>query len=239
MAEVDLLVVLPPEPSVLNLTAEEFWAILRDEVRPSHLVEGGSFNFGKDRGGTIEKLQEWTATTSVKLTVIDPVQVALLDLSIVSISSSIIRWLLGHGRVRDSAICLGRAYELAGEVVRGKQRGRGIGVPTANLDCGEQLIPADGVYTGRCRLGDRAYVAAVSIGTMPTFGKNQRQVEAHLIGFEGDLYGRWLAVELTDWVREQRKFAGIESLKAQLARDIAISQERRELDPSRAFATVL
>src|SRR5687768_11069007 len=160
---VDDLVELPPTSEVLDLTAQAFWSILRDHVRPSHVVEGYTFNFGKGRGGTIDKLRAWAGASDVKLHVIEPVSVPLLDLSVVPVSSSLIRWLLANGRVRDAAICLGRCHTLRGEVVKGHQRGRGIGVPTANLDVKDQLIPCDGVYVGRSTMDGKNYAAAVSI----------------------------------------------------------------------------
>src|SRR5688500_9885796 len=101
---VDLLVTLPPAPEVLELTAERFWEVLRDEVRPAHLVEGHSFNFGKGRKGSAQKLVEWSAGTGVKVHVVGPVSVPLLDMTVVPVSSSLIRWLLLHGRARDAAI---------------------------------------------------------------------------------------------------------------------------------------
>jgi riboflavin kinase/FMN adenylyltransferase len=229
-------VVLPPTPEVLNLSAEAFWHIVRDEVRPRHMIEGRSFNFGKGRGGNIQRLREWAAQSDVELHVLEPVETTLLDLNIVEVNSSLIRWLLALGRVRDAAICLGRPYLLRGEVVAGHRRGREIGVPTANLKCEDQLVPLDGVYAGRCRIDGTAYAAAVSIGTMPTFGENARQIEAHILGFAGDLYGRDLEVEMTDWIREQRRYPSIEPLKVQIARDIAISRQRREFDPARPIA---
>jgi riboflavin kinase/FMN adenylyltransferase len=235
---VDEYVVLPPTPDVLNLTAEQFWQILRDEARPAHLVEGESFNFGKGRGGSIDRLREWTAGSPVRLHVVPPVTVPLLDLQIVPVSSSLVRWLVAHGRARDAAICLGRPYELVGPVVKGHQRGKAIGMPTANVDCQDQLVPADGVYAGRCDVGGRAYPAALSVGTMPTFGPNARQVEAHLVGFDGDLYGQTLRVEVLDWLREQRKFKGIDALKAQLAQDIRDVVARSKLDPQTPVASV-
>jgi len=116
--------------------------------------------------GTIEKLKEWSAQSPVKLHIVEGVEATLLDLSIVSVSSSLIRWLISYGRARDAAICLGRPYELEGKVIEGHKRGQKIGVPTANLDCGDQLIPADGVYAGRCTYLGRTYSAAISIGTL-------------------------------------------------------------------------
>lgn len=237
-AGVDYLVELPPTRDVLDVTAERFWEILRDGTRPSHIIEGETFNFGRDRGGTIERLREWTAASSVQLHVIDPVQTALLDLQVVPINSSLIRWLIAAGRVRDAAVCLGRPYTLRAPVVEGFKRGRTIGVPTANLRVTEQLIPAEGVYAGRCTVDGVTYPAAVSIGTMPTFGENPPQVEAHLVGFTGDLYGRTLDLQLIDWLRDQRKFPGVDALKAQLTRDIANAEELARVRTVQPIATL-
>ncbi|HEX4056275.1 MAG TPA: riboflavin biosynthesis protein RibF [Tepidisphaeraceae bacterium] len=220
-AGADWLVVLPPEKQVLHLTAEDFWMILRDRVGAADLVEGASFRFGKAAQGTIAKLRDWCAKSQVLLHVVESVQVPLLDLQITPVSSSVIRFLLAYGRVRDASICLGRPYALSGVVCKGLSRGKSLGFPTANLRCDDQLIPADAVYAGRCTVEGKTYPAAVSIGTMPTFGENARQIEAHLIGFEGDLYGVTLAVELLNWLREQRAYNGIEPLKAQIHEDIA------------------
>ena len=234
---VDALVNLPPAPEVLGLTAEQFWELLRDRVRPSHLVEGSTFLFGKDRRGTVQRLAEWTKESSVRLHLIEPVSVPLLDMTVAPVSSSLVRWLLFNGRVRDAAICLGRPYALQGPVVKGYQRGRTIGMPTANVDCGEQLVPDDGVYAARCTVGGRTYPTALSIGTMPTFGNDlKRQVEAHLIGFDGDLYGQVLRVELIDWLRGQKKFAGVEALKDQMRRDLDETVSRQGMDPARPVA---
>lgn len=237
-AGVDHVAILPPTSDILNLTAEAFWQILRDDVQPAHIIEGETFNFGKNRGGNIDRLREWSSTSAVRLHIIDAVEVPLLDLKVPAISSSLIRWLVVCGRVRDAAICLGKPYTLQGLVVKGFQRGRTIGVPTANLDCGEQLLPAEGVYVGRCRVDGVEYPAAVSIGRLPTFDEDELQIEAHLIGYGGDLYGRTLRVELIDWIRDQVKFRGIEGLKLQLARDIEWTKKRSSLDASRPIAMV-
>jgi riboflavin kinase/FMN adenylyltransferase len=234
---VDVLVNLPPSREVLGLSAEQFWDILRTRVRPSHLVEGNTFNFGRDRGGNVQRLAGWCAEAGVQLHVVEPVSVPLLDLQVAPVSSSLVRWLLFNGRVRDAAICLGRPYLLSGTVVKGYQRGRTIGVPTANLDCGEQMVPDDGVYAARCAVAGRTYPTALSVGAMPTFGADlKRQVEAHLIGFDGDLYGQSIQVELVDWLRGQKTFAGVDALKAQMRRDLADTVERHALDPARPIA---
>jgi riboflavin kinase / FMN adenylyltransferase len=214
------LVILPPEKQVLDLSAEDFWTILHERVAVSDLVEGASFRFGRGARGSVKMLADWSSQTDLKLHVVDSVQVPLLDLQITPVSSSVIRFLLAYGRVRDAAICLGRPYVLSGPVQKGFSRGKSLGTPTANLLCDGQLIPADGVYAGRCTLDKKQYPAAVSIGTMPTFGDNARQIEAHLIGFDGDLYGKTISVELLDWLRDQRTYPGVEPLKVQISKDI-------------------
>ena len=234
---VDDLVVLPPTPDVLETTAEAFWQILLRDARVAHLVEGDSFTFGKGRGGTVERLRAWSAGTRVGVHVVPQVMVPLLDLQVAPVSSSLVRFLLSTGRVRDAAICLGRPYALEGPVVKGHQRGRTIGVPTANLDCGPQLVPADGVYAARCAIAGTTYPVALSIGTMPTFGENHRQVEGFVVGFSGDLYGQALRFEVLDWVREQWKLPGLDALKAQIARDVEVVVRTVEtLDPARPIA---
>ncbi len=232
-AGADHLVELPPTPEVLDLTAEQFWQLLRDDVKPAHLIEGSSFSFGKGRGGSVETLAAWCDGTGVQLHVAEAVSVVLLNLSIVPASSSIIRWLLLNGRARDAAICLGRGYLLEGEVIGGHQRGRAMGVPTANLRIDEQLVPAEGVYGGRARVDGVTYPAAISIGTLPTFEGDARQIEAHLIGFTGDLYGRVLSVEVMDWLREQRKFPSVESLVAAIKDDLDETRLRTGRHPER------
>jgi len=229
-------IVLAPEPAVLNLSAEDFWAIIRDEARPLNLIEGPEFNFGKDRRGNVQKLAEWAKGTSVQFERVAPESCVLLDMSMVRVSSTIIRWLISNGRMRDAAICLGRPYALRGEVIKGFGRGRTIGVPTANLDCARQCIPADGVYAGRCRVGMQNYAAAVSIGDMPTFDGKKRQIEAHLLDFDGDLYGNMLELELVDWLREQRKFSGSQTLRIAMEEDFAQTRRRTAMDPSLPIA---
>ncbi len=237
-AGVDTLVLLPPTREVLGLTAEEFWKMIVTDVRPAHLIEGESFTFGKGRGGNMDALRSWAQGSSVQLHVAPPVQAVLLNCSIVTVSSSLIRWLLGLGRVREAAICLGRPYQLRGEVVAGHQRGRTIGTPTANLKVTEQLVPADGVYAGRAVVDGTDYPAAISVGTLPTFDGNTRQIEAHLLGFSGDLYGRELHLDCTDWLREQRKYSSVDALREQIGKDLQSVRARGALVPSRQIGTL-
>ena len=147
----------------------------------------------------------------------------MADQQIVPVSSSLIRRLIAAGRVRDAATLLGRPYELCCEVGRGDQRGRDLDMPTANLDAGDYLLPADGIYAGLGTAPDgKTYPAAISVGDKPTFEEGMRTCEAHLIGFEGpiDDYGWALTLRFTDWIRDQIAFDGVEGLMEQMQRDL-------------------
>lgn len=238
-AGVDAVLVLKPEPEVLGMSAQAFWMTLREQLQPKHLIEGQTFHFGKSAAGTVQALAEWTAGTSVTLHVVPLVMAALLNMETCRVSSSLARFLIANGRVRDAALCLGQPFCLSGTVVEGYRRGRTIDVPTANLDVGGQIIPADGVYTARCTIAGRTYPTPVSIGGTPTFeGPHRRQIEAHLIGFDGDLYGQTIDIEMIDWLRDQRKFLSVAALKHQLAEDFRQVETRSRMNPAQATAGV-
>jgi riboflavin kinase / FMN adenylyltransferase len=137
------------------------------------------------------------------------------------ISSTRIRALITHGRVAEAAGLLGRAYVLRGEVVVGDRRGRTIGFPTANvLPDVEAVVPAYGVYAGFVLVGDQNFAACTNVGVAPTFARAESRVEAYLIDFDGDLYGRVVDVGFTRRIRGEKKFSGIDELKAQIQRDV-------------------
>lgn len=240
-AGVHEVVILPPTPDVLGLTAEDFWAILRDESKISALVEGDNFAFGKARGGNIQSLTQWSHRDNLRLMVVDSVKVPLSDMLLAPVSSSLVRWLLHHGRVRDAHACLGRPYCLTSMVEAGNQRGRLLGFPTANLANVDQMLPGDGVYAAWVKTSANQiensgrFISAVSIGRNPTFNGQQRLVEAHLIGFEGNLYGQSLEVEFVDWIRAQEKFSGVEALKAQLHRDLVEVKLRCQMSQAKTW----
>ena len=220
----DEVVALNPTPQFLNQQPEEFLTAVIDPYRPSVIVEGPDFHFGRGRAGSVRTLRQLEGKHGYRTIVIDPVEVALADQSLVRVSSTMVRWLVERGRMRDVALLLGRPYELIGPVVVGDRRGREIGVPTANLDHVDHLLPGDGIYTGLARLPDgRTFPAAISCGTKPTFGRHPRLCEAHLIGYKGSLedYGWTLRLQITDWLRDQVRFAEVGLLKEQMKRDIA------------------
>jgi riboflavin kinase / FMN adenylyltransferase len=137
------------------------------------------------------------------------------------ISSTRIRALVSGGEVTEAAGLLGRPYVLRGEVVVGDKRGRSIGFPTANvLPDTDAVIPARGVYAGFVRFGEREYAACTNVGVAPTFGRTESWVEAYLLDFEGDLYGRVVDVSFVKRIREERRFSGVDELTRQIRRDV-------------------
>ncbi len=224
-AGADEVVYLEATRALLGLSAEAFVEMLVERFAPRAIVEGPDFRFGKGRRGDhalLNHLGSEHGFDAVRL----PRETAVLhNRQVVPVSSSLVRWLIGRGRVEDAQRCLGRPFAVSGEVVKGEQRGRTIGVPTANLAPAAlegRIIPTDGVYACEAELDDgRAFPAAVSVGTKPTFGQQQLTVEAHLVDFEGDLYGRPLTLRFARWLRDQYPFPGLESLRRQLRQDIA------------------
>lgn len=242
-AGADVVEQLDPTPELLSLDPESFVRSKIDRCRlarnHSWFVEGTDFHFGKGRAGTIATLQSLGPALGFGVEVVPPVEAALSDHLIVRASSSLVRWLVSQGRVRDASIVLGRPYEIRGLVTRGDQRGRTIGFPTANIATGH-LLPADGVYAGLATLHDGATLpAAVNIGTRPTFSGADRRLEAHLMLPAG---GAWapptshpdydwpISLRLVSWVRDQVRFDSAARLTDQLARDC--DRARAALAPS-------
>jgi riboflavin kinase/FMN adenylyltransferase len=237
-AGVDLAVVARSEPELLGLEAEVFIRrVIWDRFHPTHVVEGPSFGFGRGRRGTPQMLERAGVEFGFEVHILGSVTLELTEGETLLVSSSLIRKLLEDGDVRRAALCLGRPYALSGEVVHGDGRGATIGFPTANVAVADQLIPADGVYAGRTIVDDHPFLSGISIGHTPTFGGTQRQIETHLLGFDGWLYGRRVRVEFERHLRLQRKFPSAAALAEQVTADIA--EVRRCLQDAPADTTTV
>ncbi|MEI8226833.1 MAG: riboflavin biosynthesis protein RibF [Planctomycetota bacterium] len=215
---VDAVLVQPTDRQLVALEAEDFYHdILRGRLRAAALVEGLDFHFGARRRGDVALLGRLCAAERVFLEVVEPV---LHDDE--SVSSSRLRRLIGAGRVREANTLLTAAYRATGTVIEGARRGQTIGFPTANLGGIATLLPVAGVYAAQAVAdGDgTAWPAAVHIGPNISFGETAISVEAHLIGYAGNLYGRTLHVDFLDRLRDTRRFATVDELKAQLSIDV-------------------
>ncbi len=217
-----ITVVARSEPALLGLEAERFVEeIIVGKFRPTHVVEGSSFGFGRGRRGSPELLVRLGESFEFHTHIVDPVTLQIEPDRTVMVSSSLVRRLLLEGKVGRAALCLGRPYTLYGTVVQGRRRGRRLGFPTANLAVKGQLIPADGVYSGAALVDERSHPCALSIGVTPTFGGGERQVEAHLLDFDGDLQGRRVGVAIYEWIRGQQSFSSPDQLAKQIRQDVA------------------
>jgi riboflavin kinase/FMN adenylyltransferase len=210
---VAVAVVLPFDLELSQCPASVFLQeILVHRMKAIEVVVGHDFALGHNREGNAHWLASRIATKVVPPFESDGRRV----------SSSAIRQLVQEGRVTEACRLLGRPYELSGVVVQGQRLGREIGYPTANLArSSDQVLPSDGIYSGRFSYGGHSYVAAVSIGLRPAAGGGARTVEAHLLDYHGgEIYGQPCRLALIERIREERDFPSLESLAEQIGRDV-------------------
>jgi riboflavin kinase/FMN adenylyltransferase len=214
----DVLAVLPFDEALARLAPAEFVrAVLAGSLRARRVFVGVGFRFGHRQSGDVAALAALGGGHGFMLEAIAPVLEGGEP-----ISSSRVRDALARGDVEGARALLGRAYFIDGLVVAGDRRGRTIGVPTANLASENEVVPARGVYAARCRVAtDRSHAAVVNVGERPTFGGAATTIEAHLLDFDGELYGSSLRLTFEHRLREERRFPGVEALVTQIGHDIA------------------
>ncbi len=215
---VDFVLALDFDQAMASLSAQDFITrILYDALRISGLSVGFNFRFGKGRTGTVDILQAAGKTYNFECFS----GVAVTDAAGNPYSSSAIRAYLRAGDMEQAHTALGRAWTIEGIVAKGDQRGHTIGFATANIELGDYLHPAFGVYTIRAHIiGRDLYKFGVAnIGIRPTVGTPAPRLEAHLFDFNDDIYGETLHIELLKFIRPEQKFDGLESLRAQIAKD--------------------
>ncbi|MFG0274314.1 MAG: bifunctional riboflavin kinase/FMN adenylyltransferase [Phycisphaerales bacterium] len=226
----DAVVRLEPTRDLLALEPEAFLRLVVGQHHPTAIVEGEDFRFGRARAGTVRTLADLGASMGFRADVVPPVRIATADQLVADASSTLARWMIAEGRVRDAAGVLGRPHRVVGVVASGARRGRDLGFPTANLNA-ETMLPADGVYAGLATLPDGSQrPAAVSVGTNPTFGAEARRLEAHILDWSGpaDDYGWTLSIDLIAWLRDQVAYRGVQPLIEQIHRDIADTRSALE-----------
>lgn len=213
---IDHAVVLPFDDAVRSLTAEQFVErVLVRGIGVKRVVLGYNSRFGKDAAGDFAALRALGAKFGFEAELAGPVLLRGAE-----VSSTALRRAIIEGRLSDAEAALGRPPSVYGRVARGAARGRLIGFPTANVEAASVVKPPRGVYAGRVDVAGVAYPALVNIGTRPTFANGGGLlVEAHLVGFAGDLYGREIDVEILARVRDERRFSGPDELRAQIERD--------------------
>jgi riboflavin kinase / FMN adenylyltransferase len=208
---------------VINFTRELSQLTPRDFVRTyliGHLgaravVVGHSVSFGHNRAGNATVMSELGRELGFAVTIVGPVKVAGME-----VSSTTVRQVISAGDLRTAANLLGRSHFLSGPVIHGRERGRKIGFPTANIQSRTECLPPDGVYATQLILDDGPHASITNIGMRPTFAEPERTIEAHVFDFDRDLYDRQVRLELVERIRPERKFESADALAAQIGADL-------------------
>lgn len=210
--------------AISELEHQDFLALLEHHLRPAGLVVGFNFRYGRGRKGSVETLKAWSAEKSILLKVVSPVMVGGEN-----VSSTRIRDHLLKGEIEQANALLGFSFFVEGLVVRGAQRGRDLGFPTANVDLPDTLAPLSGVYVTRLMLSGTENFAAISnLGTAPTFDKNDPRLETFVLDEayrSQQIYGLSVRVEFLKFLRPEKKFVNPDELKQQIALDIKEARE--------------
>jgi riboflavin kinase/FMN adenylyltransferase len=226
-AGADSMLVFHFDKALAVTSAEDFVGeVLAKQIGAAGVVTGDDFTFGRGRKGDVEALRVLGAEAGIVAEAVTPVL-----LGGIRISSGRIREALEAGDTATATKLLSRDYAIEGVVKRGDSRGRELGYPTANMELGDYQRPKYGIYAVRVTLQDGTeYPGVASVGVRPTFEPPQELLEAHLFGFDGDLYGRRIEVALHAYIREERKFDEVEALVAHMKDDEAQARELLALD---------
>ena len=187
--------------------------IIDQRLQAKAVVVGHDFRYGKARAGTVDSLGETLPLVSIH-------QISAFQKEASTVSSSCIRKLVKEGEVKKARALLGEEYFLRGIVVAGKQKGREIGFPTANIETSADLLPKSGVYAVEIQINrGRRQKAMVNLGMQPTFGGHMFRIEVHIFEFSAEIYGEELTIHFHQRVRAERRFTSLEQLKQQLRKD--------------------
>ncbi len=209
-------------PALAQWDPERFVrTVLVDWLHVTEVWVGANFLFGHDRAGNFSTLRSLGARYGFRAEKIDPVRYKDFV-----VSSTRVRRLITEGRMDEAGALLGHYYTIDGSVVRGQQRGKGLGFPTANICADNELIPPSGVYATTAGIDGAAFPSITNIGTRPTFEEGQEIViESHVLDFDKDLYGAKLKLGFVQRLRDEKKFDGVDALKAQIDADRARARD--------------
>jgi riboflavin kinase/FMN adenylyltransferase len=218
---IDNLIIHPFDEKFAELNAEAFVStILVDHLRVQKIIIGYDHRFGKNRTANIDDLISFGAQYGFEVE-----QISAQEIDEISISSTKIRTALEEGDIQLANEYLGYSYFLSGTVVKGKQLGRTIGFPTANISLEEdyKLVPQNGVYVVQAEIDSKSIYGMMNIGFNPTVQGKQKTIEVHFFDFEADIYNRKIQVAILQRIRSEKKFESVELLKEQLKKDKAFS----------------
>lgn len=213
---INMVAVLTFTPRVAQLGAREFMSLVKKQLRMQGIMVGPDFTLGRGREGNINLLR--TLGREMKFSV-EALRPYTINGEVVS--STLIRQALAQGDMKRVKRLMGRHFYLRGKVITSDKRGRALGFPTANLDIKpQQALPGNGIYATIAQVDNKQFPSATNIGIRPTFGEGEKTVEAHLLNYKGDLYGKEVRLEFVQKLRDEQRFASAEELKAQIRKDI-------------------
>ena len=205
----------PVNKEFLSLEPNEFLTFLNEKYNVIGYVSGKDYKFGKFGKGDVEYLSNYAKNRAQEIITVDT-----LTVGDKKISSTLIKELISFGEIEKVNSLLGREYSVTGEVVKDRGVGKTIGYPTANLKIdAERLLPKNGVYYGNVEVDGNTYRSIINLGSRPTFGIDEGRLEANLIDFKGDLYGKTIKVNFEGFIREIQKFSSVDELKKRLEKD--------------------
>jgi riboflavin kinase/FMN adenylyltransferase len=214
--DINLVAVLTFTPEVAQLSAQEFMSLVKKHLRMRSIMVGPDFTLGRGQEGNIQLLRALGREMKFSVEVIPP-----YTINGEVVSSTLIRQALTQGDMEKVGRLMGHYFQIGGKVIASDGRGRILGFPTANLDIKpQQALPGNGIYASITQVDDKQFPSATNIGTRPTFGEGEKNVETHLLNYKGDLYGKEIRVEFMRKLRDEQRFPSSEELKAQIRKDI-------------------
>ncbi|MEO1241690.1 MAG: bifunctional riboflavin kinase/FAD synthetase [Pseudomonadota bacterium] len=224
----DEVMALRFDEALASLSPEAFVnSVLRDQLGLAGAVTGADFRFGAKRAGDGAALQSLGKAAGLNIHLVD----VLADNSAEEkFGSSAVREALQAGDVKRAAAMLGRPWAVRGSIVEGQKLGRTLGFPTANMTLGDYIEPRRGVYAVTATLDGATYKGVANFGRRPTVGSDAPRLETHLFDFDGDLYGKTIEIAFVDFIRDEKKFDGLDALKAQIEKDMTTSKETLNRD---------
>lgn len=213
---VDILVIIPFDSYMTKISPIEFIkGVLIDKLGARKIIVGHDFTFARRKEGNTKLLKEMSSKYGFELEIVNPIKV-----NDIRVSSTYIRQLVAEGSVDKVNKYLGYHCEIKGNVIKGKQLGRTIGFPTANIEINDDLlIPNNGIYATKVYVHNDVYYGATNIGYNPTVNGDKLSIETNILEFDEDIYGQVIKVEFLERIRDEKKFNSLEELKAQLKKD--------------------
>jgi riboflavin kinase/FMN adenylyltransferase len=218
---VDQVAVLSFTSELAQLSYKDFVSLIIDQLDMRLLLAGSDLALGRNREGDVQAIRPLALEKGFELALVD-----LLSEDDAKVGSGAVREALAAGEMETVSQLLGRPFDLHGPVVRGAERGRTIGFPTANIAIGADLaLPSFGVYVTRAYLGESSYESITNIGKRPTFDEDRPTIETYILDFDADCYEQQLRIELLSRVRDETRFDSVEALKTQIGHDVQTARD--------------